>query len=95
MTIGPQEQIAGIRLVRVRDFLRRWERSGWSFEMLRKHMRLPLEDARKLIDALLREKYIEQNSTHGKTAFCVTSRGARLAAASAAPRISRQTADRR
>lgn len=95
MTINPQEQIGGVRLVCVRNFLRRWKRDMWSFEALQDHMELRSEDARSLLNALIREGYVEQESELGQVWYSVTSRGLRLAAASAARPISRRTADQK
>ena len=96
MQIKPGQLIAGLDAKVLRDFLRKCD-TGFDQDWIIKDLKLTSSQALPIINALLREQYIEPDSRWQERfgtmpRYCPTRKGRELMRASAAARISRKTA---
>ena len=92
MRIDPKGEIAGYPALLVRNALRNLRTAdGWGLMALEKAAKLPPGAGRSMAKALQKNGLIERTDTDRWT---VTQAGRTMAAASAAPRISRATAEK-
>lgn len=94
MRIDPKDTIAGMPAKQVRDLLYRMMDDICNLRFVADWLDVPLKEARPIVDRLRDLSYLELRS-HGKHEYWgVTPNGRRLALASAAKPISRNTADK-
>jgi len=97
MYIDPKSTIAGLPALTIRGFLRRAGFEDWCAEMLADHLNLSSRKGSAVLRELTRLGYIESSPERGSACkwHRRTLAGARLALASAAKPITRETANRK
>ena len=95
MRITKEEVVAGHSALRVRGFLRRFERGFFMLSAAEGFMQLKSQQAAEFINEMVALEFIEPTMPYGnKAAFQVATRGHAFANATAAKPISRRTAER-
>lgn len=96
MNINKHPDIAGIPARKLRDALRRMNRLHITGETLADRLRISLEEATSVVARLLEEKYLTQSrdAQPDEVLYETTLLGNGLMSSSAAPKMSRQTANR-
>lgn len=95
MYINPKDTFANQPILKIRDFLRRNQLSNWNKGVVENAFKVDLKTAKRIISLLKRRGYIEPIEISGKTYWKNTIQGNALALSSAAPPISRATAERK
>jgi predicted nucleotidyltransferase len=96
MRIDSREQIDGIEILKVRDLLRRLSNADeWEDALVADRLGMPPEDAKRLLNEMVRMGYVEPIRIHGQRQFYQnTVNGNALGLATAAKPVMRKTADR-
>ncbi|HEX7892721.1 MAG TPA: nucleotidyltransferase domain-containing protein [Terriglobales bacterium] len=96
MNINNHSDIAGIAARKLRDALRRMNPSFITADDMARRLNIPSEEADSLIKLLVRNRYLthSRNSRSGECFYETTILGNALMNASAAPKLSRKTAER-
>jgi len=95
MRIDPQSQVAGVPAVVLRDFLRQVINNEWTTEAVVKGLKLSHARAERVISRLLSEGYIKETELRRRRQlYQLAPLGRRLALATAARPLTRETAQR-
>jgi len=93
MYVDPKGNIVGIPAIKVRDFLRKVQDSYWTTESAALNLQLSHRRAQALISELLHRRYIEPQRINRFKYYKRTLAGSAFSLASAAPPLTRKTAD--
>jgi len=96
MRIDPKDQIAGVGILKVRDFLRQTsDIDRWGVPLAADRLSISPEVANELVGELVQRGYVEPAVSQGKwQSYSNSVKGNALGLASAAKPITRKTADR-
>lgn len=95
MHIDSKNTLAGQPILKIREFLRRNQSCNWGEMTVRSTFNVDSKTAKGIISFLNRRGYVEPIQISGKTYWKNTIKGNSLALSSAAPPISRTTAERK
>jgi len=93
MHITRSTRIVGQPAIVIRDILRALGEGAWGAEAVAARLGTTRRVAGTLIGRLRKDGYVQTDPTFGGRWFSITPKGTRLALASAAPQLKRQTAD--
>jgi predicted nucleotidyltransferase/predicted transcriptional regulator len=95
MQLDPNDTIAGLPILKVRDFLREWE-DGWDISNLATAFRITQDKAEQVVHELLNRGDIQRDEADGKALFYkLTPKGAAFRLGKGSPPLTRKTADRK
>ena len=95
MQLDPNETIVGLPILKIRDFLRKWE-NGWTVSHLAAALRIGQRKADQLLRELQHRDYIQRDEVRGNPDFYkLTPKGETFRVATGARPLTRKTAERK